>query len=97
MKRLKKSAKKLTPKSKGECKRMLIQTAPPLDHKHGWYGETIEKWVALWDISPKEFWKQFGVNTCAFDEKKKEMVYYSHDVEGTIREILQKGYKRIWD
>jgi hypothetical protein len=57
----------------------------------------VEKWAALWDISPKRFWKQFGVNTCMLDEKTGETIYYPCDVEGTLRELLDPRFKRVWD
>jgi len=91
----KKSTRTISRESVGDCNRLLIQTAPPYDHKHGWYGETVEKWAAMWDISPKEFWKRFGVNTVA--SYKGKTVFYPQDVIGTLKEFLKPGYKRVWD
>lgn len=95
-----KAVVKLKPKSKGDCKRLLIQTAPPLDHKYGYFAETIEKWVELWNISCHEFWRTFGEgNTCTMDEKTCKAVFYPCDVERTIRECLNKKWVSLeeWD
>jgi hypothetical protein len=86
----------LTPISKGDGARLLIQTAPPLDNKYGWYRETVERWVIKWDIEPKTFWKQFGVNTAMVDNWGK-IVFYQDDVVGTLRELIDPKFKRVWD
>jgi hypothetical protein len=82
----------MKPKSKGDCNRLLIQTAPPLDHKYGFFKETVEKWAAKWDLSPKEFWKSYGVNTCVLDNKTGKVVYYPEDVERAIRGAINKSF-----
>ena len=89
----------LKPHSKGECRRLVIQTTPPKDHEYGWYGKTAEKWAAKFGINKKKFWKVFGVNTCMIDDSNNKVVYYECDIERTIRECINRkwvsGYE--WD
>jgi hypothetical protein len=89
----------LKPKSKGECSRLVIQTCPPLDHKYGWYGTTVERWAKLFGINKKKFWKVFGVNTCVMDEETGQIVYYSCDIDRTIRECINRKWVHSgeWD
>lgn len=89
----------MKPKSKGDCNRLLIQTAPKLDHKYGYFKDTCEKWASLWDLSPKELWKSYGVNTACLDNKTGKVVYYPEDIARAIRGSLDKSWvsPHEWD
>ena len=87
----------LKPHSKGECNRLIVQTTPPLDHKHGYYGETVEKWIKMFGINKKKFWHVMGINTCLMHEG--HVVYYPCDIERTIRECINRKWvsHEEWD
>jgi hypothetical protein len=82
----------MKPKSKGDCNRLLIQTAPPLDHKYGYFQTTCEAWAAKWDLSPKELWKSYGVNTVMLDNKTGKTVYFDKDIARAIRGAINKTW-----
>lgn len=90
---------KIRPKSKGELNKILTQTAPKLDHKYGYFRETVDAWRETFGIAMEKFWKNYGVNTCVLDRKTWKIVYYDEDICRTFRACFNKKWNHPleWD
>lgn len=72
---------------------------PKPQHRLGYTCAEIYKILKKNKIEKDKFWNMYGINTCGFDEKTKEIYYYPIDVERTLASIL--GYREVsfeeWD
>ena len=87
------------PKSKSECKRLIVQMLPKSKHPCGYTGKEVEQIFRKWDITPNIFWMKFGVNTVNTDAKTGEPLYFYSDVERTLRACIDETWVDIleWD
>jgi len=83
------------PKTKQQCIKMLMDSMPPLDHKHGYFRATAERYAERWRIPASRMWKHYGVNTAMRDRKSGEIVYYPEDIARAMRGALNKTWVDI--
>jgi len=71
---------------------------PPPDHEYGYTDLYLDLCLIVLGVDNKKFWKAFGVNTCAYDEKKECTVYYPCDVERALFNLKHPAGKyHMWD
>jgi len=74
------------------------QILPPPDHEQGYTDLYLDLCLIMLGINSDNFWKAFGVNTCAYDKKKKCSVYYPCDVERALHIMTHPaGKHHEWD
>lgn len=67
---------------------------PEPDHEHGYTTLRIASFMTKEELKSFSNW-MYG-QTCAWDEKLKECIYYSHDVERFIASV-RKNIPTYWD
>ena len=87
------------PKSKSECRRLIIQSLPKGKHLSGYTRKEVEKILLKWDIPFTRFWAKFGINTASSDRLTGETIYYVTDIERTLRACINETWIDIeeWD
>jgi len=64
---------------------------------YGMTGQEIMVWIKMSKIKPSDFWRNWGVNTVAYDSGTKETLYYLVDLERTVNEMFHVKHNLDWD
>jgi len=70
---------------------------PKSKNKLGYTNKEVLDIIRPLKIHHKKFWKKFGVNTCALDEKTGEVLVYGYDILLAIKCCLQDREKTIYE